>query len=237
MRQRFALDRIVRAPYVLVLGALLVAGLGCRAGVSPIAPVDMPVLAREVAVAWVDSLVPAAPMRFDVRWTVETQKGHVRGRASARVVPPDSLRFDYRAPFGRSGAAVLIGDSLVWAKPEDRNPVPPAPLFWAALGIALHPPAGGAITGRALTTERAWRYAHGPDTLTYVVALSGSRRLRALFRREGEVVGTVETAFEDGAPIPKDAKVVFPSSGALFLMTIQTVESLTSVDSTIWAEP
>jgi hypothetical protein len=168
---------------------------------------------------------------------VETQKGQVRGRASARVVPPDSLRFDYRAPFGRSGAAVLIGDSLLWAKPEERNPVPPAPLFWAALGIPLHAPEGAVITGRSLPEERAWRYAFGRDTLTYVISTSNRRRLRALFRREGEVVGTVETEFDETSQLSKQATVLFPRSGALFVMTVREVETLAGVDPAIWKEP
>lgn len=239
MRQWVALDPTPRASYYFVLGALVFLGaaLGCRASVDPIAPVSMPELTESVARQWVDSLVPSGPRRYDVRWTVETQKGQVRGRASARVVPPDSLRFDYRAPFGRSGAAVLIGDSLLWAKPEERNPVPPAPLFWAALGIPLYPRAGAAITGRPLPTERAWRYAFNGDTLTYVITTSESRRLRALFRRGGNVIGTVETEFEESAQWPTRATVLFPRSGALFLMTVQEVEPLAQVDSSIWEEP
>ncbi len=35
------------------------------------------------------------------------------GRGTARIVPPDSLRFDYAGPLGfGSGAAVVIGDSV-----------------------------------------------------------------------------------------------------------------------------
>jgi hypothetical protein len=147
------------------------------------------------------------------------------------------LRFDYRAPFGRSGAAVVIGDSLRWAKPEERNPVPPAPLFWAALGIPLRAPEDAHITGRALPQEWAWRYAFGGDTLTYVVSRSESLRLKALFRREGEVVGTVDTEFDETTQLPTQATVLFPHSGALFLMTVQEVERLASVEPGIWEEP
>lgn len=239
MRQRVALDLNGRRPYFPVRSLLVIAiaALACRAGVRPIAPALLPPIDHGLARQWVDSLVPPAPRRYDVRWTVETQKGQVRGRASARVVPPDSLRFDYRAPFGRSGAAVVIGDSLLWAKPEDRNPVPPAPLFWAALGIPLHAPANAVVSGRALTNERAWRYAFGRDTLTYVVSTASGTRLRALFRREGEVVGTVETSFDSDSHLPTQAKVLFPNSGALFLMSVQTVEDLAGIDPRIWEEP
>ena len=223
---------------VLAIALPLVVGVAaCRTGVAPIAPALMPALSNDTAGAWVRELIPDGPKRYDVRWTVETQKGQVRGRASVRVVPPDSLRFDFRAPFGRSGAAVIIGDSLHWAKPEDRNPVPPAPLFWATLGIPLSASVGAEITGRAIEGERAWRYAHAGDTLTYVIQTASSRRLRTLYRRKGEVVGTVETSFDEASQFPSQSTVLFPESGALFLMTVQEVVPFTEVDPTIWLEP
>ena len=70
-----------------------------------------------------------------------------------------------------------------------------------------------------------------------MVSSEGNVRLRALFRREGEVVGTVETTFDGATALPKESIVLFPSSGALFLMTFQEIETLTSVDPTIWQEP
>lgn len=220
---------------MLVLGGLLLPA--CARGPQPVAPAGMPPLPLPTVAEWVARHQPAHSRHYDLRWTFETQKGRVRGRGAIRMVPPDTLRFDYRAPFGRSGAAVLIGDSLLWAKPEERNPVPPAPLFWAALGIPLYPRDGAAITGRPLPTERAWRYAFDGDTLTYVITTSESRRLRALFRRGGNVIGTVETEFEETTEWPTRATVLFPRSGALFLMTVQEVEPLALVDSSIWEEP
>ncbi len=239
MRQQVVLDLRRWSPYNLVLAIALpsLAGAACRTGVAPIAPALMPALPNDTAGAWVRELIPDGPRRYDVRWTVETQKGQVRGRASVRVVPPDSLRFDFRAPFGRSGAAVIIGDSLHWAKPEDRNPVPPAPLFWATLGIPLSAPVSAEITGRAIEGERAWRYAHAGDTLTYVIQTASSRRLRTLFRRKGDVVGTVETSFDETSQLPTQSTVLFPASGALFLMTVQEVVPFTEVDPTMWLEP
>jgi hypothetical protein len=234
MSQWVALDRAARVLYYALLAGTLA---GCRTGVAPIAPAQMPPLELTVVASWVDSLLPGGARRYGVRWTVETQKGQLRGRAAARVVPPDSLRFDYRAPFGRSGAAVVIGDSLRWAKPEERNPVPPAPLFWAALGIPLRVPPGAVVTGREITGERAWRYAAGEDTLTYVVTTGSGLRLRAMFRRNGDVVGTVVTVFDSASGLPTESTVLFPRSGALFLMTVQEVEDLASVEPDIWEVP
>jgi len=237
MAQRLALDRALRGPYYLMVVCLTVPLAACPRGVAPIAPADMPPLTPDSAVAWVDALIPGRALRYDVRWAVETQQGQVRGRAAARVHPPDSLRFDYRAPFGRSGAAVVIGDSLRWAEPEDRNPVPPAPLFWAALGIPLHPPAGAAVVGREVPGERAWRYAIGHDTLTYVASTGSRTELKALFRRGDEVVGTVTTTLDAGTRLPIEATVLFPQSGAFFLLTVQEIDSLSAVDPEIWDRP
>ncbi len=237
MAQRLALDRAPRGPYYLVVACLLGSLLACARGVAPIAPADMPPLPRDTAGVWVAALVPARALRYDVRWAVETQQGQVRGRAAARVHPPDSLRFDYRAPFGRSGAAVVIGDSLYWAEPEERNPVPPAPLFWAALGIPLHPPAGAVVVGREIPGERAWRYAVGGDTLTYVAKAGSRTELKALFRRGDEVVGTVTTTLDAATRLPIEATVLFPRSGAFFLLTVQEIDSLAAVEPGIWDRP
>lgn len=237
MAQRLALDRALWGPYYLVVVCLGGSLAACARGVGPIAPAQMPALAHDAASGWVGALVPTRALRYDVRWAVETQQGQVRGRAAARVHPPDSLRFDYRAPFGRSGAAVVIGDSLHWAEPEERNPVPPAPLFWAALGIPLHPPADAVVVGREIPGERAWRYALGADTLTYVATTGSRTELKALFRRADEVVGTVTTTLDSATRLPIEATVLFPRSGAFFLLTVQEIDSLTAVDPEIWDRP
>ena len=63
---------------------------------------------------------------------------------SARVAPPDSLRFDVAGPFGAgAAAAAVIGDQPLWAEPPDavKKLVPNYPLMWAMFGIARQPEA------------------------------------------------------------------------------------------------
>ena len=69
---------------------------------------------------------------------------------AVRIAPPDTLRFDYRGPFGRSGAAVIVADSALWVVPQRdaRELLPAAPVFWAALGIPQPPPRDARLSGR-----------------------------------------------------------------------------------------
>src|SRR5262245_63144326 len=83
-------------------------------------------------------------MRF--RWRYQDERVKYAGRGSARVAPPDSLRFDFAGPLNLgSGAAVVIGDSVAWADPEKnfRSLVPAIPMLWAALAM-VRPPADDA---------------------------------------------------------------------------------------------
>jgi len=73
----------------------------------------------------------ATLIRF--RWHYQDERVKYAGRGSVRVAPPDSLRFDYVGPLGLgSGAAVVIGDSVLWADPDKnfRSLVPAIPMLW-----------------------------------------------------------------------------------------------------------
>ena len=114
--QRFALDRWTRATYYLVA---VTVGSACSGGPAPLVPEPLPPMERAQVAQWVDRFQPTRALRYDLRWLYVTQQGQSRGRAAVHFVPPDSARFDYRGPFGRSGAAVVIGDSVLWAQPGD----------------------------------------------------------------------------------------------------------------------
>ena len=73
---------------------------------TQMAPAGLPPLSRAMLTEWLAPHQPVEPLRYDLRWTYQTQQGSAKGRAAVVFVPPDSVRFDYRAPFGRSGAAV-----------------------------------------------------------------------------------------------------------------------------------
>jgi hypothetical protein len=240
MWQRLALDCLSRRLYYpLALGVVLgVAACGVR--IKDLAPSGLPPMDRGVAVEWAEAFRPAGARRYDLRWTYQTQQGTTRGRAAVRFVPPDSVRFDYRAPFGRSGAAVIVGQEILWSRPEEdvERLIQIAPVFWAAMGIPLAPPLEASVQGRQAGDVRTWRYAGPVDTLTYqgAASLPGST-FRAQMRTGGEIVGTAEVNFADSTPHPAAATMLFPSSASAVFFTIEAIETLSASDSTIWQEP
>jgi hypothetical protein len=240
MWQRLALDRLGRSLYYPVALATVVSAAACGVRIEDLAPRGLPEMEREQAVQWAEALRPGSARRYDLRWTYQTQQGTTRGRAAVRFVPPDSVRFDYRAPFGRSGAAVIVGEQILWSRPEDDvgRLIQIAPLFWAAMGIPLGPPADAVVQGRQAGAVRTWRYAGPLDTLTYQAATSlpGSV-FKSQMRVGGEIIGTAEVTFADTVPRPASATMLFPTSASAVYFTIEAIETLSAVDSTIWHEP
>jgi hypothetical protein len=238
MSQQLALDRTtVRFYYVGSLVVLLVTA--CSGRPSSIAPANLSPLEESTARSWAAELQPSQAVLYDLRWTYTTQKGSTRGRATVRFAPPDSLRFDYRAPFGRSGAAVVVGDSVIWAEPEEDvdQLIPVAPLFWAALGIPRDAPAGSRLYGLQTGSQRIWQYVSQGDTLSYVMADEPQLRLQAQVRRFDEVIGTTETILNDSTRVPEEATMTFPGSASLFLLNVVNVETLASHDPDVWKRP
>src|SRR5204862_20705 len=85
---------------------------------------------------------------------------------SSRIGPPDSLRFDYVGPLGLgAGAAVVVGDSAIWADPEKnfRSIVPAVRMLWAGLGMVRPPAPGAAISGLNTPPVTIWRFAQDAD--------------------------------------------------------------------------
>jgi len=223
----------------VALAALIALG-ACGIHIAPLGPADLPPLDRGVAEEWVSPYLPGGPVRYDLRWSYTTQQGTAKGRAAVRFVPPDSVRFDYRAPFGRSGAAVIVGDDVVWQRPEEESAgfVQVAPLFWAALGMPRRPSADAVVTGAAEGETRLWRYAWPTDTLTYRArARVPGASLQAQMRRGGRVVGMVEVTFADTVLQPASAHMIFPGSASTVDFTVVAIEPITAVDSTIWKAP
>lgn len=154
-----------------------------------------------------------------------------------RVAPPDSLRFDYRGPFGRSGAALLLGDSVVWAEPEKdvRELIPLAPLFWAALGIPLRPAETASVLAREDAGWQAWRVIAGADTLDLVHFPSGPARLLTQLRQHGIAAATEVRFGETGLPL--QGQMRFPRDGSAFIFTIEAVDSTVVFDAATWRHP
>ncbi|GIW51047.1 MAG: hypothetical protein KatS3mg081_0402 [Gemmatimonadales bacterium] len=238
-RQRVALDPPARRTYYAVLlGALLGAAWGCVRGPARIAPSGLEPTEAELVRQWLSSYLPDSARRYELRWRFHTPRGSTAGRAAVRVSPPDSLRFDYRGPFGRSGAAVVVGDSALWAEPEEETGelIPVAPLFWAGLGLPPAPPEGALVFAREGSSGRAWRYVLNGDTLDFVeVGRAPERLLSQLLR--GRILATAAVRFQPGNRLPIEGEISFPPEGALFRFTVEAIESVASFDPSIWRRP
>ena len=239
MSQPVKLGHLIRFPCLSALCALQLAALGCRPSLGLVTPDGMEPLSSETEWAWIADLVPTEATLYDLRWTFRTQQGATRGRAAIRLVPPDSIRFDYRGPFGRSGAAVVVGDSVVWAEPEEdaSEIIPVAPLFWAAIGVARQAPVGSDVYGLQVGPERFWRYDVAGDVLTYVVSRDPGLKLQTEMRRMDQLVGVVETVYSDSTGAPHQAIMTFPATASQFLFEFRNVEKLESVDPDVWKRP
>ena len=168
------------------------------------------------------------------------------GRGSARIAPPDSMRFDYAGPLGLgSGAAVVIGDSVLWADPEKnfRSLVPAIPMLWAALGMIRPPAADANVLGAVLVDSTGgggrrrvvWRFARATDTLDYVATDSAGRItvLEAEWRRRDKRVARSRSSL-DTLQRPASARVDFPSGGARFELTVVAIDTAQVFAPALW---
>jgi hypothetical protein len=201
-------------------------------------------VARDSAAAWTRTMLPRAPMLIRFRWRYQDERVKYAGRGTARIAPPDSLRFDYAGPLGLgSGAAVVIGDSVRWADPEEnfRSLVPAIPMLWAAFAM-VRPPADdanvfGAQLVDSLSQKRrvVWRFAQPQDTLDYMVTDSAGREsmLEAEWRRRGKMVARSRSRL-DAMERAASARVDFPEASARFELTVVSVDSTAVIAPAVW---
>ena len=110
---------------------------GARVGAAPVS--------REQVAEWVRGTLPAEHRLHRFKWLFRDENSSAGGRGSARIAPPDSMRFDVAGPFGSGAAsAAVVGDQPLWAEPPDaiEKLVPNYPLMWAMFGVARLPEAG-----------------------------------------------------------------------------------------------
>ncbi len=222
-----------------VAAILTVAGLvGCRHGLHSIALVGLAPLPRSTLAEWVSHYAPRNPVRYELRWRFQNDQGAAGGRAVVRIVPPDSLRLDFRGPFGKSGAAVVVGDSGVWSKPEGdfRDVLRSAPLFWAALGMPLPPGPRVETGGLDRPDGRAWRYATGQDTTDFV-EVRAPAKLLAETRRGGRIVGLAEAQFDQAGRRVVASRLDFPVAQSRFTFSVSAVDTSAVFSSEIWRQP
>lgn len=227
------LDRLLAVSYIAA-SALLA---GCPPAVVPL--VTQPLAAADTAAAraWAQSTVPRHATAIRFRFDYKDEGREWGGRGTARVAPADSLRFDYTGPLGLgSGAAVVIGDSVLWADPAQnfRSLVPAIPMLWTALGI-VRPPGSDATVQRTEGPPRdIWRFVQNGDTLDYVATADGATRiLESEWRKDGKVLARCRTEF-DARALPAKAHVAFPEVPARLDFTVVSVDTAAVFAPAIW---
>jgi hypothetical protein len=215
MRQRLFVDRGVLVAYL----ALTLAA--CRGAPGAIVPVGAAPVSREQVGQWVAATVPTEHRLHRFKWLFQDERSSAGGRGSARIAPPDSLRFDVAGPFGSGAAsAAVVGDQPLWATPPDavKKLVPNYPLMWAMFGVAQLPEPGDSLRGLSDGSVVAWQYAGPTDTVAYVRTGGKSGKLTTEVRHAGKVVGRAETTLDaNGAPLK--ARLVVPSVPAKLDLT------------------
>ena len=202
----------------------------------PLAPGDW-----TSAAAWARATAPAHQTLIRFRWKYRDRDKSYAGRATVRIAPPDSLRLDYAGPFNwGAGAAVVVGDTTLWADPEKnfRSLVPAVRMLWAGLGIVRPPAAGAAVFSLpprapgADSSVEIWRFVQGIDTLDYRLAAGEQRVLEAEWR-QGKVVARSRAEL-DGRALPTSARIDFPEEPARFEFTVGSTDPRAVFDSATW---
>lgn len=87
-----------------------------------------------------------APTQVGFRWEFREEQLALRGEGAARLAPPDSARLDLFLDGGfGSGNAFIIGDTVRARIPMGERLIPPAALFWGAVGRLAVPPGDTAV--------------------------------------------------------------------------------------------
>jgi hypothetical protein len=187
-----------------------------------------------------------APVLYRFRWQYQDLEGSAGGSGSARITAGDSLRFDVAGHLGSGrGAAVVVGDSALWAEPEEEVArfAPNYPLLWAMLGVLRLPPAPGRADGSEWTEIRrgedgrlvAWRFVSGSDTVEIARIAGLPVRLIVDVRQAEGRVGRVETLLgSDGAP--RSSRLLVPRAPARLDITYVSTELATGFPPTIWTD-
>ena len=215
MRQRFLVDRWGLVAYL----ALTLAA--CRGAPGSVVPMNAAPVSREQVSQWVATTVPPEDRLHRFKWLFQDERSSAGGRGSARIAPPDSMRFDVAGPFGSGAAsAAVVGSEPLWAEPPDavKKLVPNYPLMWAMFGVARLPEPGDSLRGVSDGRVVAWQYAGPTDTVNYVRAAGKTGKLTAEVRHAGKVVGRAETTL-DANGTPLKARLVVPSVPAKLDLT------------------
>jgi len=228
--------------------ALLAACPGYRLP-APLVPMALAPASRDSAAQWARTTLPRTRALIRFRWHYQDERVKYAGRGTVRIAPPDSLRFDYVGPLGLgSGAAVIIGDSVLWADPEKdfRSLVPAVPMLWVAFAMVRRPADDATVLGMQLvdsvrhTRRFVWQFAQPEDTLAYVATPPDSARrggmVEAEWRRRGKMVARSWTRLDTLAH-PASARIDFPEAaggGARFEFTVVAYDTTQVFAPALW---
>lgn len=221
--------------------AVALATGGCsvnRVSGPPMPTALAPVSADQVRTWVAESSVDAGQM-VRIRWSFLEEGATAKGRGTAWLIPPDSLRFDFRGPLGSgSGAAVVVGDQEQWSEPEEefRKLVPKFSLLWAILGSARPPVNGADLTGLDDGRLAAWRSVNGADTVDYVWVRSPARELVADVRDASGPIGRVHTRF-DAEGMLQSARLDIPARPARLELEFYGHRSVSTIADSLWLRP
>lgn len=233
MPQWFRLDRPGWVVY------LAIASAACTGAPAAVAPKGLVPVGPAQVNAWVARTTPRQAVMHRFTWLYQDEQASKGGRGSVRIVPPDSLRFDFAGSLGiGKGSAAVVRDSAIWVVP-DRSVdelVPGISLLWAVLGVAQPPADRVTLLGLEERGTTAWQYAAGPDTTTYVQSGTGGSTLVAEVRQGGKVVGRASvTLTADGYPVK--ARLTVPSVPSKLEITFYATVPAAQFPPEIWARP
>ena len=170
--------------------------------------------------------LPDGRRKVVFQWELRDGDISARGDGVARIASPDSIRLDFflAGGFG-SGAAVMIGDSLVVPGPDmARKLVPPRALLWAALGRFDVPAerdtvvrVDGPLLRADIGVPAHWRATFRGDSLTRLERIDGGR-------------------LQEWVARSADQKVQYRNEAARRSLTlvIQRSDAIASFDPSIW---
>lgn len=226
------LDRPRAGFYIAACAALV----GCRGRLAPLIPGPLAPVPADSVAAWVGSNGPVAPVALRFHWRYRDKRRSGGGRLVARVAPPDSLRVDWAAVLGlKSGAAVVLDDSLSWADPQEDFPssVPPAvQLVWTALGVTRPPRPDAAVFGVRDSAHVLWRYVEEDDTLDFRLRVVAPRTLEAEWRRAHVMARSRAVLGPDG--VPTSVRIEVPERRARFELTFAGVDTAATFTPALW---
>ncbi len=226
------LDRPRAGSYI----AACVALTACRGHLAPLVPEPLAPVAVDSIAIWTEPNGPTRPVALRFKWTYRDDQRSGGGRGTLRMAPPDSMRIDWASALNiKSGAAVVIGDSLRWADPREDYPSANSQaiqLVWTALGIVRPPDSGTATYGMRDSTGAAWRYTRDRDTVSFRFTAT-PRTLQGEWRRGGKLMARSRTELAAGG-LPQGTRVDVPERSARFEITFVAVDSTATFAPALW---